>query len=181
MRARRRAVLLLALLPVLPLASCASGSKQKYDGNPEAVRVTWRDYRRGNRLELVSESHTSKVAQYSEKRDDAARKVQRDVFMQGLVEFLQLEGYMARASAGRAPVDGREIWTSSLEVDRDGALTHMAVSTGSPAEERIVFQNCVKGFLELYNATQAFQTVENAEGTYEFESPNEPGKPADGR
>lgn len=160
------------------LGACSS-SRSKPEVEPMAIRVTWRDYRTGNLLELVSQSHTSKLELYSQKRDDAARKVQEDLYMQGLLEFLQLEGFDGQASAGRAPREGRDLWTQSIEVDRDGDVRHAAVGPRTPAAERMVFQKCLQGFLELYNATQAFQTVEPEEGTSPFKSSS--GQPSSGK
>jgi len=170
-RPARRLVLaaLAGLALVLVPAGCASSARKPAAGG-SPIRVTWRDYRTGNLLELLSESHTSKVELYSEKRDSASVKVQEDRFMEGLLEFLELEHFAERAGAGRAPREGRELWTQSLEVERDGEVTHMAVGSRSPADDRLVFQRCVQGFIELYNATQAYQAVENPEGSYEFRS-----------
>ena len=51
-----------------------------------AWRVGLRDYRTGRNFELVNETHTSRVEQYSTLRDNADRKVQSDEIVAKRVE-----------------------------------------------------------------------------------------------
>ena len=156
--------------PLLGLvASCAGGPQVRAD-ETAAIRVTWRDYGTGQRFELVSESHTDPVELYSEARADASRKVQVGPAMLALLDYFHTEDYDEVAREGRAPRDGRGLVTRALEVERDGRVTHLAVGQGSPARERELLNACTQGFLELYNATQAFQTVENRGGANLFDS-----------
>lgn len=150
-------------------ASCAGGPATRADA-PAAIRVTWRDYETGQHFELVSESHTDPVELYSEVRADASRKVQDDDAMQALLDYFHGEDYDDVAREGRAPRDGRGVVTRAIEVDRDGHVTYLAVGKSSPLRERELLNACTQGFLELYNATQAFQTVDNRGGAGLFDS-----------
>ncbi len=169
---------LLALLAlVLGAVSCASGSSSRPPA-PDGLarRVTLYDYAVGRHFELVGESHTARVEYYSQKRSDAARKVQTDEVMAALLEKLGDEGFVRFAQAGRAPSQGGQLITRALEVQSDDGVRHWAVGKGSNPEERIAFNACMSPFLELYNLSQSFQAIENSEGSEYFDKAQAPGR-----
>ena len=173
----------LCVLAVMPLFACGStGSGGGGQGPPastgDAIRVNWRDYRSGLQLELVSRSHTDQKELYSTSRGGASTKVQEDLYMLALVDdFLRGEGYYDVARRGPAPSTGNGGDWHALEVDRNGELTHLTVGTGTSKQNADIYNNCRRGFIELYNATDALQTVENPDGAGFFESQKASLKP----
>ncbi len=158
------------------LSACASAGA---GGAGDRLRVTLLDFAQGQRFELVSESHTDRVAYYSEERRDGARKVEADDVMQALVTELGRQGFGRYHADGAAPTSGHGVITRSFEVESDAGLQHWAVGGGTEPEERIAFNECVKAFLELYNFTSSYQTVDNEKGHGFFEDSK--GRPGGGR
>jgi hypothetical protein len=107
-------------LALAPLAACASAPAE---ARPQ--RVAFVDYRNGTHLELVNETHTGRVEQYSEVRADASRKVQTDEVMQGLVEVLRERGFDRQARPGPAPraSDGQAVM--ALEIADGDRVEHV--------------------------------------------------------
>jgi hypothetical protein len=125
-----------------------------------AIRVTLLQPHQGLRLELVSATHTSRASQYSATRTDASRKVSEDVFMAALLEFLEIEGWTRFEQPGPANLGGRGK-QSAIEAERDGRASHVMVSSQSGEDEWTAFLAMQKGFLELYNAESAYQSVDS--------------------
>jgi hypothetical protein len=170
-RARRTLGALLAL-GACALAACASTAREPSRERHEsrALRVTLRDYRNGQRFELVSESHTSALELYSQKRGSASTKVQSDEVMQGLVDFLRDQDFDRHAAPGKAPLQAQGGYTNALEVDRAGQVMHMLGGTAVPAAEQKVLAVCRANFLLLYNETDSWQTVDNRAGEGVFQT-----------
>ena len=158
-----------ALLGLLPLAGCASSSAS--DGPARPQRVAWIDYRSNVRLELVNETHTGRVEQYSTARKDASRKVQTDEVMSGLIDFLHEKGFEKRARPGPMPLgsDGQSVM--ALEIDDAGAVEHVLGWRGMPDDERTSLMAMAQGFAEIYNATYGLQAVEIGQDESPFENP----------
>lgn len=151
------------------LAACASGGKAQENAH-SVLLVRLQDFRTGERFELASESHTDRVAYYSGERRDADRKVQSDEIMSALVSELDNQGYGAHARTGRAPnLGSSEVVRWGLEVESDSTQTHWLVGTGSQPADWKAFQKCRDMFLQLYNITVSYQTVQNPEGKAYFE------------
>ena len=131
--------------------------------------MTLLDHQAGRRFELVSRSHTDPLDYYSTAREDASRKIVSDEVMGALIDELDALRFPVFARSGRAPSRGSGVITRSLEIDRDGQVEHWAVGSGSEAEERIDFIECMNTMLELYNAAQSYQTIENDRGSDVFE------------
>jgi len=165
-----------SLLVALPcfLAACASTPAEA----PRAeVLVTLRNYQTGQRFELASESHTDRVTYYSSERGDAARKVQVDEVMLALVEELDKRDYSTHARPGSAPATGNESTRWALELASGGRELNWTIGTNDPRERWLAFQECRDLFLELYNATVSFQTVENDQGRGYFQDPQPSSAP----
>ncbi len=165
------------LFPVLLALAAGACAASRGDGNSAGTRclVTLHDYRSGTRLELASESHTDRVAYYSQARPDALRKVQVDPVMEAFADELDRAGFEDHSQAGPAPAIGRgEVVSWGLEVERGGQRTHWLVGPGSAADDWLEFQRCRDAFLELYNATVSYQAVENQEGKRFFEQGSRP-------
>lgn len=162
----------LLLLGACALSACASTPREpSRERDPSrALRVTLRDYRNGQRFELVSESHTSAIELYSQKRASASTKVQSDEVMQGLVDFLREQDFDRHAAPGKAPLQAQGSYTSALEVDRAGQVTHLLGGKAVPAAEQKVLSVCRANFLLLYNETDSWQTVDNRSGEGVFQS-----------
>jgi len=171
-RAARRALVALLLAGASALGGCASTAREpSRERDPSrALRVTLRDYRSGQRFELVSESHTSALELYSEKRASASTKVQSDEVMQGLVDFLREQQFDRHAAPGKAPLQAQGGYTNALEVDRAGQVMHMIGGKSVPAAEQKVLAVCRANFLMLYNQTDSWQTVDNRAGDGVFQT-----------
>ena len=159
----------IVLLALLPLAGCASNSASSGPARPQ--RVAWIDYRSNVRLELVNETHTGRVEQYSSTRKDASRKVQTDEVMSGLIEVLRDEGFGKQARSGPMPLgsDGRSVM--ALEIDDNGAIEHVVAWKGMPARERTAILSMAQNFADLYNATYGLQAVDVGLDESPFENP----------
>lgn len=159
----RQILALTALFSGVP--SCASaGSEARSAAPAERMRVTLRDYEAQQLFELVSESHTSRVEYYSAVRSDAARKIQTDEVVDALIDELEDRGFDDFAQAGQAPSRGNELVSRSLEIERGDKTEHWVVGRGSAADEQLRFHDCMLTFVELYNLTASYQTIENPSG-----------------
>jgi hypothetical protein len=165
---RLRVLLVLAACALAACASSPSGGAKV--GSGAAVLVTLRDYERGTQLELASESHTSRVEYYSQTRQGAARKIQTDPIMEALLEELERQGLKDHLRQGRAPaVGGGDVIRWGLELERGGTRAHWLIGPGSSADDWRAFQQCRDTFLQLYNITVSYQTVQNPDGKAFFE------------
>jgi hypothetical protein len=171
------------LAPAALLApGCAgpgSASADAPSGGSE-VLVTLHDFKSASRFELASESHTDPVAYYSGERADAVRKIAEDPIMVAFVEELDRRGFDDHAQAGRAPALGTaDVIRWGLEIERGGARRHWLIGTGSAPGDWKEFQVCRDMFLELYNVTVSYQSVDNPSGKAYFEERADPtgGRP----
>jgi hypothetical protein len=158
----------LASLALL-VGACSSPSAEEEQGTP--LRVTYQSYTTGQRLELVSEAHTSRLAQYSEVRADASRKVQSNDVMAGLVEILDDHGFERYAQEGAMPADGGGRFTWGLEVEGPGGPRHVLAHNGLSEAEARDLQRYMLAFIDTYNATYGLQAVETAPGEEVFKTP----------
>lgn len=165
-----------SFLVALPcfLAACASAPAAPEHAE---VLVTLRNYQTGQRFELASESHTDRVTYYSSERGDAARKIQVDEVMLALVEELDRRDYATHARPGRAPEKTNESTRWALELESGERELNWTIGTNDPRERWTAFQQCRDLFLELYNATVSFQTVENQQGRGYFQEPQASSAP----
>jgi len=163
MSRRRPSSVLLVALSLCP--ACASTDA----GEGLAQRVALRDFQGGQDFKLVSETHTDRVDLYSTPRKDASCKVQSDEVMHALIERLEDTGLAKYGKEGRGPSRGGAVVTRSLEVEVAGRARHWLVGTGTLAEERLAFLECMNDFVGVYNITQSFQAIRNTSGTEVFE------------
>jgi hypothetical protein len=175
---RRTLRVFLGALPLLAALCGCSVPRAAGAGRGEALLVRLNDYRAGTRYELASESHTSPVEYYSDERSDAVRKVQTDEVMSVFSAELARQGFGAHAQTGPAPaVASGGVIRWGLEVERPAGCEHWLVGPGSSAADWRAFQECQQLFLDLYNLTVSYQTVENQSGEAFFgEEPRDPGK-----
>lgn len=158
----------LAAVSAALAAACAAGGAEREDGSA-ALLVTLHDFKKDQRFELASESHTDRVEYYSKTRSDAVRKVQTDEVMDAFVDELGRLGFDAHEKSGRAPSARGGVIVYGLEVERGGSASHWLIGSGSAPGEIEAFRSCGKTFLDLYNITLSFQTVENPRGRELFE------------
>jgi hypothetical protein len=174
MSSRTLSLSLLCLVGLL-LGGCASSGGNRTSarrGTDEPLRVTVHMYDAGSQLELVGESSMSAVDLYSEARATASSKVQGDEVMEALAKQLGKQGFQRYAREGRAPSVGGRVYTRSIEIWRAGDSSHWAVGPGSADDERRAFNSCLADFLQLYNVTASYQTIENEDGKAFFQQPN---------
>jgi hypothetical protein len=170
---RSLSFLVFVLLSVLATA-CASTPKAPASTK---VLVTLRNYETGKRFELASESHTDRVTYYSSERSDATRKIQKDDVMHALVSELERLDYGSHARAGEAPASGNETMRWALELASDTRTLNWTIGTGNARDEWLAFQKCRDTFLELYNVTMSFQSVQNDTGSSFFQDPQPSSAP----
>ena len=158
-------------------AACAGPGGSEGEGREILVRL--KDFKSGTSYELASESHTDRVAYYSGARGDAARKVQTDEIMSAFIGELERQGFESNAQPGKAPSTGAGgVLRWGLEIQRPEESTHWLVGTGSAPEDWNEFQRCRDTFLELYNITVSYQTVQNEGGRQIFDG--QEARPATG-
>jgi hypothetical protein len=155
----------------LALAACSSPSSEEEGEEGPALRVTYLSYTTGQRLELVSEGHTSRIEQYSEVRPDASRKVQTNEVMSGLVEIVDDHGFAKYAAEGPLPADGGGVYTWALEVDGPDGARHVLAHAGLVPEAAKDLQRYMLAFVDTYNATYSLQAVEAKPGEEVFKTP----------
>lgn len=169
---------LLSFLVAIPLCALATGCASTPEAPADAkVLVALQNYQTGQRFELASESHTDRVTYYSSSRGDAARKIQKDDVMVALVEELERLDYGAHAHEGRAPEKAGETMRWALELASDTKTLNWAIGTGNAKDDWLAFQKCRDTFLELYNVTMSFQTVQNDQGRGYFQDPQPSSAP----
>jgi hypothetical protein len=171
-----------ALLLGLGLSGCASSATAGDAARPQ--RVAWVDYRSKVLLELVNESHTDRLEQYStvRSRSEASRKVQTDEVMAELLQVLRDGGFDKRARPGAMPRGGDGQSVMALEIDDDGRISHVLAWRGMPADDRQAILGMAQNFADLYNATYGLQAVEMGLDESPFENPvgptrNKPSAP----
>ncbi len=152
----------------LPLAGGCASTSAASEAEGDALRITLRDYRVGQRFEIVSRSHTDPVAQYSRRVDDPARKVEEDVVVAKTIEHLASQGFEEFAQVGPAPRAGG--FTKAFEIEGPGGTMHFVVGPGSTAEQQRAMATMARDFIQLYSAIPAFQTVDNPDGARLFEA-----------
>lgn len=164
----------LGLLLLALLAGACSSNPAVAKAGPGAWRVGLRDYRTGRNFELVNETHTSRVAQYSTVRDNADRKVQSDEIVAELVGWLESEGFGTLAQSGAAPTEQRadRVWV--LEVQGPEGPRHVLVTKSISPESYATCRKLKAGFLDIYNATYAGQAKQMADGETPFLAPELP-------
>jgi hypothetical protein len=162
----------LALLSFACQSSASSGEPKPSPNGPLCVAYT--DYRSAQKLELVNESHTGRVEQYSKVGETANRKVQSDDIVDALIEHLDDEGYSKLAQAGHAPAKGDGRWLWSLEIERASGTTYVAMPSGLSTEQKAPYRALWDAFLATYNATYGLQAVKVKAGETPFKAPEPP-------
>ena len=172
---------LLGLLAATPLLGACAGSGTSSGrtdalggtspSEERAVRVSLIGYGRPSFV-LVSNSHTSRVELYSDERGAPSRKVQTDEVMGALVAHLDDLGLAEFATAGRAPRadDTRFLW--AFEIEDEGQRRWWPLGGATPADEQRAFAAARADFIDLFNLTQAFQSVDNEIGADYFDVKN---------
>ncbi len=156
----------------LLLAGCASSSGDGAEGSTgNPARVAYVDYRTQRTFELVNESHTGRIEQYSAVRQNANRKVQTDEVLAGLIEFMRGEGFARLARPGPAPQGSEGSVAMALEIEEGGAVEHVLGFKGMPPKDNQALITLWQGFLEIYNATYGLQAVESQGDSLPFENP----------
>jgi hypothetical protein len=164
------------------LAACgssgtaAAGEREPPQAGRPAVtgkpmRIAFRDFRSGQDLELVNESHTAPTELYSTILTSAVRKVQTDEVVEALYDYLEEKGFESHARSGAIPAaqDGQAI--AGLEVEDGRGRRHwLATRAQDKAEKTAVFE-CAKAFVDTYNLTYALQAVKLAPGEDPFQNP----------
>ena len=132
------------------------------------------DYKSGARLELVNESHTEPIKQYSTVRSDPSRKVTSDEWMNGLLGYLRENGWSKEQKSGSAPTMARDSLRWSLEIVGPDGTNYVAEAPDTKGSQRTRLKTLQKAFIDTYNATQSFQAVSAQDGKLPFKVPDYP-------
>ena len=152
-------------LAALALASCASSSNATgSETSPERTRpllVRLIDWRSGQRLTLVDESHTERSKLYSTTKSisEAGTKVASDEILEETVKFFRDQGFFSRAAPGPASQLGQ---AQSLDVETPEGTVHMDLAPGLKPADADVFRACRKAFGDIYNRVFQLQSVKES-------------------
>ncbi len=152
-------------LAALVVASCASSSKATTaENSPERTRpllVRLVDWRSGQRLTLVDESHTERSKLYSTTTSisEAGTKVASDEILEETVKYFRDQGFFARALPGPSAQGGQ---AQSLDVEQPEGTVHMDLGPGLKPADADVFRSCRKAFGDIYNRVFQLQSVKEA-------------------
>jgi len=130
------------------------------------------DYKSGARLELVNESHTAPIDQYSKVRNDRSRKVTSDEWMSGLIDYLRDNGWSKEEQKGSAPAQARGSLRWSLELIGPDGARYVAEAPEAKGSQLTRLRTIQKAFIDTYNATPQFQAVTIQEGELPFKVPD---------
>ncbi len=168
--------------PANAVSSAGAGSLLgTVDGaNPDAKSATPKgpayllrlvDYKSGVHMELVNESHTSHVDQYSKARSDFSRKVTTDEWMKGLIDYLGDQGWSKEEQRGSAPAMAQGSLRWSLEVVGPKGTSFIAEGKDTKGSQLTRLRTMWGAFIQTYNATPQFQAVHAAPGQWQFKAP----------
>jgi len=157
----------LILVFALLLGAACSSSGTSGSSHPEITGIPMTiklyDYRSGLVVGLVNDSHSDRIAAYSEERSDAGIKITSDEIVSATIEFVQDKGFEQYAMRGLAPMRS-DAYSKCIEVDDPSGVRYFGISRSSSTEERVVMANCYAGLLDVYNRVHGSQSVSNASG-----------------
>jgi hypothetical protein len=128
-------------------------------------------------MELRSESHTPAVEFYSTPRRDPNVKIFSDEEMSGLLEGLDESGFARFAAPGPGPRSGADGVTKVIEVERQGAVQHLASHPNASDDQRRLVSELTVGLAQVFNAKRAFQQIDDDRGGAIFLGPSAGGTP----
>lgn len=154
------------LLAGLGLSACASSSASKPASAPVAtrpLRVHFVDWRSGQSLTLVDQSHTDRTTLYSTAQPlkDANTKVTTDEVLEETLKFFRGRGFFDHAVKGPAGSAASTGAAQSLEVETPDETVHMDLGRLTSAADANVFRQCRDNFAALYNNVYQLQTVDH--------------------
>lgn len=177
--------LLILLVCALPIACAGTGSSSSYGSgsgganqppvieNAQPTAVSFRDYRTGMRMTVINDAYLVKLgyeqetadlrraAFYSSRYVDVHTKVTHDAYMQGLMQFLDQQGYKQYSTIGAAPREdaGPMGWTTSVEVrEGESKLTWRfdpewkSYTKRNAPKEVLKYMDAKNGFLDFHRA-----------------------------
>jgi hypothetical protein len=154
------------LLAGLGLSACASPSASKPSSAPvttRPLRVHFVDWRSGQTLTLVDQSHTDRTALYSTAQPlgEANTKVTTDEVMEETIKFFRERGFFEHAVKGTASAAASTGAAQSLEVETPDETVHMDLGRTTSAADANVFRQCRDNFAALYNNVYQLQSVDH--------------------
>lgn len=161
---------LIPALAVLLASACGStgtsgSSRPEITGVPMTIKLV--DYRSGNVLRLVNESHSDRVETYSEEAGAPGTKVASDEIVAVTIEQMQEDGFERYALRGLAPVR-TDAYSKSIEIDDPSGVRHIAIPPQPEQDEWRTMQRCSATFIAVYNRIYAAQAVSNPSGARLF-------------
>ena len=160
--------LLPLLLPLFFLVSCASAGIHTPDtGTPLRVSLLTRGG--AQRFELANSTHTDPVELYSTKRSKSSgMKVASDDVLSDVIGFLGNYEYATYEMKGSVAGFGLAVYSLAFEVESASGTTHWGITKQSGKEEIANMKACYEYFFNAWNEVEAFQTVDNSDGNFQF-------------
>ena len=160
-------------LPLLALAvllaSCAStGIHSPGDGDP--MRVSLFTNAGASRFEIANDVHTDPVSLYSSTRSNGSTmKIAPDSIVLDMIDFLGSYDYAKYERPGTVKKSGVAAYSLAFEIESPAGISHWGVTRLSDLEEHKSMKKCFDHFFnEVFNQIEAYQTVNNKDGKFQF-------------
>lgn len=163
----RSLILLFAGLFVAACGSTGTSEYSKSDITGIPMTIKYIDYRNGIVCRLVNDSHSDRLATYSEERSEAGTKIASDEIVAVTIERMLEQDFEAHSLRGLAPLRSNE-YTSALEIDDPAGVRYIALTPRSSVPEFNIMQDCRTTFLTVYSNVYGAQRVNNPDGANLF-------------
>lgn len=178
-------------ISALAILGCASTDSHTDSSVGLPAEVRFYDSRTGLHMAIVNDSHLAqlgvegespddrRLAFYSAIRGGAGPKVTTDEILEGLIGYLDDQGFERLAASG--PLSEGESGTISIEVVTGLAARHAVRTKGMSLADAESFNALVLAFYQTYNAIPQYQAYDGQPAEELFQSPEPPGRGGTGR
>lgn len=163
----RSLILLFACSSIAACGSTGTSEYSKADITGIPMTIKYVDYRNNIVCRLVNDSHSDRLATYSEERSEAGTKIASDEIVAVTIERMLEQNFEAHSLRGLAPLRSNE-YTSALEIDDPAGVRYIALTPRSSVPEFNIMQDCRTTFLTVYSNVYGAQRVSNPDGASLF-------------
>jgi len=160
---------LLLLSSLLFFTSCASAGIHTPSAD-QPLRVSLLTQGGASRFEIANAAHTDPVELYSRPRTQGSTmKVAPDAVVLDMIDYLGSHGYGDHERRGSVSKAGVAAYARAFEIESSAGISHWGLTRGSDIEELKAMTKCFDYFFnEVFNQIEAYQTVENQDGDFQF-------------